>query len=137
MSVASTGSTATISQTRCAPDSIPSSKCNSTVVATTAEHAERLLKSTKPQLGGVLNKDDRPLAAAVAIDFSGALKAAMPWIELGLAKANQGADNMAVTDQVLTLVEVLTVVRSFTSEIYYEDDALVSHMLLEIGDLKE
>ena len=42
----------------------------------------------------------------------------------------------AVKHPVDTVLEVLRTIRRFTSESYYEGDALVTHGLIEIDDVK-
>ena len=51
------------------------------VLGVTQAQAERLLKSTPLAVGGVLAAVDRPLAAAVAVDWEGIVNAATPWVE--------------------------------------------------------
>jgi hypothetical protein len=111
------------------------------VLSITHDHTERLLKATPSTIGGLLEKTDRPLAAAVWFHWAGLLDAAGPWIDFAVDQimaANSGektAADPSVVDQVHTVVDVLKTLRSVTNETYHEDGALVNHTLLEIHDL--
>jgi hypothetical protein len=110
------------------------------VISFTREHAARLLKPTPPAVGGLLEKPDRPLAAAGWLNWAALIDAATPWIDYALENipglADAGEDQRkAVADQVHTALEVLKVMRSITGETYFEDNALVTHTLVEIRDV--
>jgi len=106
-------------------------------------HAQRLLTATPLAAGGVLADTDRPLAAATVFHWSGLLRAGRPWVELAVDKILEKklgpdapeAQTQAIKSQVQTAVELLSVLRSITSESYFEDDVMVTHTLAEIRDL--
>jgi hypothetical protein len=110
------------------------------VASVSHNHTERLLKPTPPTIGGLLDKADRKLAAAVWFQWAGLLEGAGPWIDFAVDQimAERGSDADAkkpVVDQVHTVVDVLKTLRSVTDESYLEDGALVNHTLVEIRDL--
>ena len=114
------------------------------VFATNEAQTKRLLEKTKLGVGGILADADRDRAKAVAFNWPDTLKAAMPWIEFGMKKAASkyaDPDDIEAQYQMLepqlgTLVEVLSVVRSITSETYLKDGVMVTHVLTEIRDVK-
>lgn len=114
------------------------------VFAATQSHAERLLKPTPLSIGGVLAETDRPLAMAVCFDWTSLLAAARPWSDIAVDRilADQMSPDEAKTsapsikEQVRTVLDVLGAIRSITSETYAEDDATVTHTLIEIHDIK-
>ena len=65
------------------------------------------------------------------------------WINLVVERITQSQTDSdfsqaaAIKAQVGTVLEVLKVLRSITSESYVEDDALVTHTLVEIRDVEE
>jgi len=105
-------------------------------------HTERLLSTMPLNVGGVLAKTDRPLAAAGFCDWAGLVDVFTPWVDLAirqLTNENPGVDAQAggISAQVHTLLDVLKVFRTITGESYFEDGAMVSHTLLEIRDVAE
>ena len=112
------------------------------VISTSQQHTERLLKSTPLAVGGLLGQNDRPLAAAVWLNWAGLVEAAGPWIDLGVqqALAEKGGDEdqkKVIADQVYVVIEVLKAVRSISSESHLEGDVLVNHTLMEIQDIEK
>jgi hypothetical protein len=110
------------------------------VCSLSREHTQRLLSATPLSVGGVLADTSRPLAGACVFDWAGLVDAVTPWIDLAvqrITKEQPGVDAQAggITAQVHTLLEVLQVCRTITAETYFEDQALVSHSLLEIRDV--
>jgi len=116
------------------------------VIAASPSHAKRLLAETPLEAGGVLSETDRPLAMAVTLDWARLIDAATPWIDLATREivkeqlAGGDADTAKaklpeVADQVHTVLKVLKVVRTVTSESYFKDGALVTHTLTEIRDI--
>ncbi|MEN6405295.1 MAG: hypothetical protein ABFC77_02375 [Thermoguttaceae bacterium] len=107
------------------------------VVSISRSHAERLLKPTPLAAGGVLEKADRPRAVACWLDIGALAKTAGPWIDYAVDqnKDTPAVQKESVRQQVRTGIEVLQAVTSFTSESYLNDDALVTHSLLEIRDI--
>jgi hypothetical protein len=110
------------------------------VMSTSKDHAERLLKATPLAVGGLLEKTDRPLAAAVWLNWVALVDAATPWVDFGMTRAaaskGVGEDQLKpIAQQVHTGLEVLKALRSITSERYMEGEALVNHTLMEIHDV--
>lgn len=110
------------------------------VFATSRAHTERLLKVTPLAAGGLLQKTDRPLAAAVWFDWATLVNTASPWVDFGVEKATAakgiaGDQQKAIVDQVHTGLEVLKAIRSVSSENFVEDGVLVQHSLVEIHDV--
>jgi hypothetical protein len=121
---------------------------NVAVLTVSRQHTERLLRQTPLKMGGLLANTDRPLAVAAAFDWARLVDAATPWLELAareIIKDQLGVDDDAfdegesqaatIMEQVRTVLDVLTVVRTCTVESYFEGDVLVSHSLTEIRDL--
>jgi hypothetical protein len=107
------------------------------VLSLSVAHTERLLGKTPLAIGGVLAKADRPLVAAVWLNWPGLLEAASPWIDYGLGRTDLGPDRAAVVGQIHVVLDVLKCCRGVTVESYLEDDYLVTHSLLEIRDVEE
>jgi hypothetical protein len=113
------------------------------VVTLTHDHTARLLTATPLSVGGLLEKADRPLAAAVWFRWAGLLDAGGPWIDFAVDQvmANNMSANQtnkeAVLGQVHTVVEVLKTLRTVTDESYLEDGVLVNHTLVEVHDLEK
>ena len=115
------------------------------VVSMSPSHTERLLRSTPLTIGGVLAETDRPLAAAVLLDWAGLIDVVTPWVDLALQKAAPASDDgspqvmpiAAVTGQVHTVLDLLRVLRGVTAVSYFEDEALVTHSLVVIQDVAE
>ncbi len=66
------------------------------------------------------------------------LGAATPWVNYVLEQMTEqqlGGQKESVIAQVHTVLEVLSTIKSLTSECYIEDDAVVKHSMLEIHDL--
>ncbi len=118
------------------------------VLTLSHDHAQRLLKTTKPTFDSKpLAKVDRPLAGATVFDFPQLVQSASPWIELAagqiisesLGKGGQQVPDdqrAAIMSQVRTVLEVLQVFRGGTSATYVESDALVTHSETVIKDLE-
>jgi hypothetical protein len=117
------------------------------VVSLSHEHTTRLLTTTPLGVGGLLDKADRPLAAAVWFRWAELLEAAAPWIDFAVAQAianHVNADEAAqktaaaqVRPQVDIVVDVLKTLRTITNESYLEDGVLVNHTLVEIRDVEK
>jgi hypothetical protein len=111
------------------------------VFSISPKQTERLLKSAALKTGGLLAKTDRPLAAAMLLDWAGLIDAATPWVDLAVEqiveKKGEGAEAAGIRDQVHTVLTVLKVLRTVTSEGYVEDGAVVTHTLMEIRDVAE
>jgi hypothetical protein len=108
------------------------------VLSISADHTQRLLKAMPLTIGGVLVGTDQPMAVAGWLDFSDLLDAATPWVNHVLQQMPEeqmGGQKEMVTAEVHTLLDVLHVLKSVTSENTLQDDCLVTHSLLEIHDL--
>jgi hypothetical protein len=117
---------------------------NVAVLSINTKHTERLLTATPPSVQGRSVPSDRPLVGASVLDFAGLIEAVTPWIDLGVETAAQqsgqeGAKGKAamILNQTHTVLDVLKVLRSITSESYFEDGALVHHSEVDIRDLPE
>lgn len=115
------------------------------VLSISQDHTRRLLASTPLKAGGVLEDSERPLAMASVVDCAGLIDAITPWVNMAVKKASEnsaddggGFNPMAgLGMQVQTVLEVLKVFRTVTSEVYFEDDSLVTHSLMELRDVAE
>jgi hypothetical protein len=117
------------------------------VLSLTQDQTNRLLTATPLGVGGLLDKSDRPLAAAAWFRWAGLLDAAGPWVDFAVdqAVANNGppdeAGKKALADQVRiqvsTVTDVLKALKTVTNESYLEDGVLVNHTLVEIHDLEK
>lgn len=111
------------------------------VLSASHDHTRRLLRATPLEVGGVLAESDRPLAMAAVLDWAALIDAVTPWVDLVVemtAAAPPGGDPAqpdSIRSQVHTVLEVLKVLRSVTSESYFEDGALVTHTLTRIRDV--
>jgi len=101
------------------------------------EHAIRLLKSSSLKAPGTLLADaKKPLTGAVHFDFEGLVRAAGPWMEWILQTAGVAGDGQdSPLEQARTVLEILTVLRSYTGISYFEDGALVTRGETIIRDL--
>jgi hypothetical protein len=117
------------------------------VLTLSRSHTERLLSSAPWKVGGLLASPNRPLVLAAGCDWAGFVEAAKPWVDLGARKVmaeklDQSDPDAAkvqaaaVLGQVHTVLEVLQVLRTITTEGYFEGAALVSHTLVEYRDVK-
>jgi hypothetical protein len=111
---------------------------NVAVISLSTEQTDRLLKETPLKVGGVLASTDRPLAVAGWFDCKALLGAATPWVNYILEQIPEqqmaGQKDMVVS-QFHTILEVLSTIKSITSETYMENNIVVSHSLVEIQDL--
>jgi hypothetical protein len=111
------------------------------VVAMSQAHAERLLKATPLKVGGVLKDPKRPLAGAAWLRWSGLIDAIAPWVNLGTKQSAMPQVETPVrwadvASQTPAVLELLKVLQTISSESYVEDEALVTHTLLEVRDIK-
>ena len=68
--------------------------------------------------------------------------AVTPWVNLAMEKISEGSEgafgmSAGIAAQVNTVLEVLKVLRTVTSESYFEDDVLVTHTLIQIRDIEQ
>ncbi len=111
---------------------------NVAVITLSTAQTDRLLKETPLKVGGVLATTDRPLAVAGWFDWNELIEAATPWVNYILEQipeGQMGGQKDLVVSQVHTVLEVLSTIKSITSETYIEDNVIVSHSLVEIQDL--
>ena len=115
------------------------------VVSISRKHSRRLLTATPPTVAGRPIAADRPLAAASVFDFAALIDAIAPWIDLGVhtamerqPEAETGQDRAAmILGQVHTVLDVLKVFRTVTTQTYVEGDAMVNHAEVEIRDVDD
>jgi hypothetical protein len=107
------------------------------VVAFSSAEAQRLLKATPLAAGGVLADPKRPRAMALVCNWAALVDAATPWVEFGLEKAaaSMGQQQEMIAVQVRTVLDVLKVFRSATSERYVDGGVVVEHARAEYRDL--
>ena len=114
---------------------------NAAVISISRGHTARLLKATPLSVGGLLAETDRPLAVAGWFDWAALVDTAAPWIDYALEQF-PGLENIeeeqrqSIVDQVHTALGVLKVLRTISSQCYFEDGALVSHALVELRDVE-
>jgi len=111
---------------------------NVAVLSISTKQTELLLKDTPLKVGGLLSETDHPLAVAGLLDWNELIGVATPWVNYALEHNNDaqtGGQKESVIAQVHTVLEVLSTIKSITSESYIEGDSLVHHSLLEIHDL--
>jgi hypothetical protein len=104
---------------------------------------ERLLQAQPLRTaGGPLSDPNKPLAAAGIFNWPALVDAATPWIELALSAAPlpeegapPGLGREDVIKQVRTVLRVLKVWRGYSSAVYIEGGAVVTHGETVIRDL--
>jgi hypothetical protein len=105
-------------------------------------HTARLLHPTPLNAGGALANPDKPLAGAMVFNSAAMVDAVRPWVKLLLdslaekAAPNDQQQYRIVGEHVHAVLDVLKVLRTVTSESYFEDGALVSHVFMEFRDVK-
>ncbi len=122
------------------------------VLAISEQHSERLLARTPLKVSsGPLADTKRHLAGALYFDWPQLIDAAAPWVDFGLGAAgpkllagllDEPADGQEAQNegdnlrkQVHTLLNILKVIRLFTSAAYLEDGILVTHTETIIKDI--
>jgi hypothetical protein len=106
------------------------------------EHAERLLKGTPLKAeGGPLADANRKMASASIVDWAGTVDALTPWIDIGVRMAGPLADPVIgdvkdLPSQVHTVLDVLKVMRYYSSATYHENGAWVTQSATLIQDVK-
>ena len=86
----------------------------------------------------MLATTDRPLAVAGWFDWKELIGAVTPWVNYVLEQIPEqkmAGQKFLVVSQVQTVLEVLSTIKSITSETYIEDNIIVCHSLVEIQDL--
>jgi len=110
------------------------------VLSISRGHTQRLLNATPLKTGGLLSESDDKLAMAVVFDWTELLEAITPWVDYAVENATEIAgpqvETTEVASQVKTVLEVLGVLRAVTSKTTIEDDATVTHTLVEFGDIE-
>jgi hypothetical protein len=98
------------------------------------DHADRLLTRTPLNVqGGPLGDLERPRSGAVYLNVPAFLDAAKPWVAY-LFKVVEGEEEHL--KQVLVVMDVLKVLRSYASSTYTEGGATVTHSEAVIEDVK-
>ncbi len=111
---------------------------NVAVLSLSTAQTDRLLKETPLTVGGVLANTDRPMAVAGWFDWKALVGAVTPWVNYVLEQIPERqmmGQKDAVVSQAHTVLEVLSTIKRITSEMYIEDNIIVSHSLVEIQDL--
>jgi hypothetical protein len=112
-------------------------------LALSVEQTERLLANRPLKAkSAVLDDLKRPLASAVYFDWAGFVDAATPWVVYALQQAvpDEGNptpfDKASIIKQVRTVLDVLKVIRSYSSVTYFDGNVLVTHSETVIEDVK-
>jgi hypothetical protein len=114
------------------------------VLSLNRKQTERLLTATPLKIDHILADRKKPLAATGYCHWAAFVDLLAPWIDYGaqqaLAANPQLKDNPGqvkyVMDQVHTLLEVLKVVQTSSTEIYLEGQVMVQHGRTELEDVK-
>jgi hypothetical protein len=112
------------------------------VLTLSTNHAERLLTNTPLKKSDASVADSsRNLASATVVDWAGMIDAITPWADIGVRMAAPFADPVVgeakdLPAQVHTVLEVLKVLRGYSSATYFEDGAWVTHGITVVQDLK-
>ena len=115
------------------------------VLSMSRAHSRRLLADTPPTVAGRPIPTDRPLAGAAAVDLAALIDAVAPWVDFcvhnSMEKPPEGEAGedpaAAILGQVHTVLEVLKVVRTVTTQTYLEGDVTVHHAEIEIRDVSK
>jgi hypothetical protein len=126
---------------------VPNAGLSESILALTISraHSDRLLSRTPLKIdGGPLADTKRPLAGAVYCDWPLIVDAMAPWVEMGarsvatqsgLAPEEDGKNMEDILKQVRTVLEVLKVLRGYSSCTYMENGVLVTHGEIVVRDL--
>ncbi len=106
----------------------------------TAGHGERLLAATPLESGGALADPARPMSQAAVVDWAGTVESLRPWVGMAADAILDQLfflvdDPQPIRQQVETVIDLLTVVRSMTTATYVEEGVAVSHAVVEYGDI--
>jgi hypothetical protein len=118
----------------------PSAGLGSTVLVLSSSPAQvqRMLSPQPLPTEALPGGADRPLAAAVLVNWPGIIEALAPWTEYGMKQARDQGNLPAILGveaNVRTLLEVAKSLRGIRSVTYQEGDALVSRTQIEIQDV--
>lgn len=110
------------------------------VLTLSNSHAERLL-TREPLKQRSLADASQKLAAATFIDWAATVDAVTPWVDIAVRMAAPFADPVVgdskdLPAQVHTALDVLKVLRNYSSATYFEDGAWVTHGALVVQDVK-
>jgi hypothetical protein len=127
---------------------VPTAGLNDKVLVLTLSqaHAGRLLTPMPlKKTEGPLADPDRPLAGAAYVDWPALVDTVAPWVDYGgeFAARHSATDSSgkkppdikALLEQAHVVLDVLKVLRSYTSGTYLEDGALVTHGETVLQDL--
>jgi len=111
------------------------------VLSLSRKQPGRLLEATPLAVGGVLAEAGRARAGAFVLQWPAMVDTAAPWVDLvareAMKKEHVEADEaQKILDQVHTVLDVLKAMRTLTVEAYLQDDAVVSHSMLEVRDVE-
>jgi hypothetical protein len=100
--------------------------------------ARRLLAPTPLTAEAKLPGAPKQVLSAAHFNWAGLVSAAEPWVDYFLAAVHSGADEnfQQVRSQVHTILEVVKVLRSYTSVSYPEGGAVVTHSETIIQDIE-
>jgi hypothetical protein len=105
------------------------------VLAISQAQARRLLQPTPLRAKGKLLADSQRLLGAVYLNWEGMVGAAAPWVEYALQQARAEGKGEDLAPQIHTMMEVLKVLRNYTSMTYTEGGAVVTHGETVIRDV--
>jgi hypothetical protein len=112
------------------------------VLTLSNDHAERLLANTPLKAtDGPLADPKQNRAIATVFDWAGTVDALTPWIDMGVRLAAPLADPVVgdpkdLPGQVHTILDVLKVLRHYSSSTTLQDGAWVTHGVTVIQDVK-
>jgi hypothetical protein len=134
-------------ESRLDPQIVPNAGLTSDVatLSLSPTHSTRLVaKNTLRVNGGPLSDTKRNMSAAVYFDGAAFVDLLSPWVEFGAQMAMNTSPNGQqgaagpwgdISQQIQTVMEVLKVIRGYTSCTYIEDGKLVVHSEWVIKDL--
>ncbi len=112
------------------------------VLSLLPKFTKRLLEPTPLQGSGPLANVDRPLGAAMYLNFAGLIEAIEPWIDFGVQMsmganvANQPGAMGGIAQQIGDVLSVLKCFRGVSAVTYTEGNATVTHAEWKFEDLK-
>jgi hypothetical protein len=113
---------------------------NVAMLSLSLEHSERLLADHPLKANSPLLADlKKPLAGATYCDWAGFVDALSPWVDFALQQASFPEDlpfdKQSIIKQVRTVLDVLKVIRTYSSITYFDGKVLVTHSETIIKDI--
>jgi hypothetical protein len=100
------------------------------------KHTQRLLNTTPLQGSGPLTNLDRPLGAAMHLNFTALIEVIEPWIDYGMqVSGGQNSQLGGMVQQAVDALDVLKCFRGVSAVTYQEGDAMVTHAQWKFEDL--